>query len=113
MVQSWSRSSPSVFEFQRYEAGNRDSEVELPEDRLQIGQAASFNVAVTEVVKDLIGRTAIAVRDTEEAIHFLNFEIGYAPSANLPFRTQVFERRHNAGEVGNSSWPVQQIQVKM
>src|SRR5260370_21769050 len=34
------RSSASVCEFQGYEAGNRDSEVELPDDRLQIGQAA-------------------------------------------------------------------------
>ena len=32
--------SASVREFQRYEAGNRDGEEELPKDRLQIGQTA-------------------------------------------------------------------------
>jgi hypothetical protein len=31
--------SASVLEFQRYEASNRDSEIELPDDRLQIAQA--------------------------------------------------------------------------
>ena len=37
---SWSRLSAPVFEFQRYEARNGNSEIELPEDRFQIGQAA-------------------------------------------------------------------------
>src|SRR5882724_5414186 len=37
---SWSRSSASVCEFQRYEAGDCDSEIELPDYGLQIGQAA-------------------------------------------------------------------------
>jgi hypothetical protein len=37
---TWSRSSASVRKFQRYEPGNRDREVELPDNRLQICQAA-------------------------------------------------------------------------
>ena len=34
-------SPASVCKFQSYEAGNRDGEIELPDDCLQIGQAAS------------------------------------------------------------------------
>ena len=34
----------SIREFQGYEAGNRDGEKELPDDRLQIGQAAGKGI---------------------------------------------------------------------
>jgi len=34
----------SVCKFQGYEAGDRHGEVELPDDRLQIGQAASKRI---------------------------------------------------------------------
>src|SRR5262249_58190125 len=37
----WSGSAAPVFQFQCHEAGNRDDEKDLPEDRLQIGQTAS------------------------------------------------------------------------
>src|SRR5438046_10752423 len=76
-------------------------------------QQVTFNVAVTDVVKDLVSRTEIAVWNTEKVFHIVDLKVGHAPGANLPRRTQAFEGRHNAGEVGNSSWPVQQIEVEM
>src|SRR6516165_11093640 len=43
-ARSWSGSSASVGEFHRHEAGNRDGDEELPEDRLKIGQAAGKRI---------------------------------------------------------------------
>src|SRR5947208_12406161 len=68
---------------------------------------------MTEVVEDLIGGTPIAVRNTEETFHFTDREVGHAPGANLPRRAQTFERRHSVGEIGVSTWPVQQVEIEM
>src|SRR5205085_6866399 len=38
-VYNW-RSAAPVLQFHRHEAGNRDGEIELPDNRLQIGQTA-------------------------------------------------------------------------
>src|SRR5215471_8940134 len=46
-------------------------------------QQAAFNAAVAEVVKDLIGRTAIALWNTEQIFHLGNCEVGHAPGTNL------------------------------
>ena len=39
-----------------------------------------------DVVRDLIGRAAIAVWNTEEVFHVADLEVGHAPGANLPRR---------------------------
>ena len=49
-------------------------------------QQVMLNAAVAEVVKDLIGRAAIAVWNTEEVFHVADREVGHAPGANLPRR---------------------------
>ena len=45
-----------------------------------------LNVAAAEVVKDLIGRAAIAVWNFEEFFHVVDAEVRHAPGANLPRR---------------------------
>src|ERR1035441_7591958 len=47
-------------------------------------QQIILNSAAVDVVKDLIGRAAVGVWNTEEVFHVSNFEVGYAPGANLP-----------------------------
>src|SRR5262249_246021 len=73
-------------------------------------QAVALDASAADVVKDLIGRTPIAMWDTEQGFHILQLEIGHAPRANLSLRTQIFEYRNDPGEVGNSIRPVQQIE---
>src|SRR6516165_1284145 len=72
-----------------------------------------LDIAIAEVVEDLIGRAAIAVCNTEEVFHVTDLEVGHAPGVNLPRCAQSFECRHNAGEIGISTWPVQQIEIEM
>src|SRR5712691_7516652 len=72
-----------------------------------------LDAAITEVVEDLIGRTPIAMCNTEEIFHVTDLEVGHAPGANLPRRAQIFERRHNDGEIGVSTWPVQQVEIEI
>ena len=67
---------------------------------------------VTEVVRDLISRAAIALWNTEQVFQVADLEVGHAPSANFPCQAQVLKSRHDAGEVGHPSWPVQQIEIK-
>src|SRR5215475_13059630 len=43
-----------------------------------------FNAAVVEVVKDLIGRAAIALWDTEQIFHLAHGEVRHAPGTYLP-----------------------------
>src|SRR5262245_6047858 len=49
-------------------------------------QQATFNAAVVEAVRDLIGRAAIALWNLEQFFHVADFEVGYAPGADLPCR---------------------------
>src|SRR6266851_3505221 len=76
-------------------------------------QQVMLDAAITEVVEDLIGRTPIAMRNTEKIFHVTELEVGHAPGADLPRRAQTLERRHNAGEIGVSTWPVQQVEIEM
>src|SRR3974390_323397 len=71
-----------------------------------------FNAAVAEVVADLISRTAITLWKMEQAFHVANLEIGHAPGANFPSRTQIFKRRHYTSEVG-AIWKMQEIEIEM
>src|ERR1700690_2332944 len=48
------------------------------------GQEIALDTAIAEVVADLIGGAAIAVRNTEEVFHVADAEVRYAPGANLP-----------------------------
>src|SRR5437764_6182120 len=76
-------------------------------------QQVMLDIAVREVVKDLISRAAIAAWNTEQVFHVTDLKVGHAPSANLARRAQAFERCYNAGEVGVSTGPVQQIEIEM
>src|SRR6516225_7520285 len=49
-------------------------------------QQVMLDTAIAEVVRDLIGRAAIAVCNTEEVFHVTDLEVGYAPGADLPRR---------------------------
>ena len=46
-------------------------------------QQITFNAAVADIVKDLIGRAAIAMGNMEKLFHVADFEVGDAPGANL------------------------------
>src|SRR6516162_10767187 len=72
-----------------------------------------LDVAIAEIIKDLIGRAAIAVWNTQEVLHVADLEVGHAPGVNLPGRAQAFERPHNAGELSVPTWPVQQVEIEM
>src|SRR5207248_4954350 len=69
--------------------------------------------AVAEAVRELISRAAIAFWNPEQIFHVADLKIGHAPSADLPCRAQIFKRGHNAGEIGDLIWPVQQIEIEM
>src|SRR4029453_9641298 len=73
----------------------------------------TLNAPVANAVRELISRTAIALWNTEETFHVADLEIGDAPSANFSRVKQFFKRGHNAGEVSDPSWPVQQIEIEM
>jgi hypothetical protein len=76
-------------------------------------QQVMFNAAVADVVRDLISRAAIALSNTEQVFQVSDLEVGHAPGANLPCRAQIFKSLHDAGEVGDPIWPVQQIEIEM
>src|SRR6202049_159654 len=68
---------------------------------------------LSRLYKDLIGRAVIAVWNTEEVFHVADLEVGYAPGVDPPRRAQVLERRHDAGEVGVRTWPMEQVEIEM
>jgi hypothetical protein len=49
-------------------------------------QKVTLNTSVVEAVRNLIGRTAIAVGDTEEIFHLVNVKVGHAPGFDFPRR---------------------------
>src|SRR3974390_1574282 len=84
-------------------------------------QQVMFNAAVAEVVADLISRAAVTLWNLEQAFHVADPKIGHAPGANLPRRTQIFNRRHNTSEQairntvqpGDPNWKIQEIEIEM
>ena len=46
-------------------------------------QKVMLNAAVVETVRDLIGRAAITVWDTEESFYLASVEVGYAPGSDF------------------------------
>src|SRR6516225_3940393 len=76
-------------------------------------QQVTFNAAVAEVVKDLIGRAAIPKWNMEQILHLGDCEVGHAPGTNLVSCTETFEPRYDLGKFGVRSWPVQQIKIEM
>ena len=76
-------------------------------------QKVMLNASVVETVRDLIGRAAITVWDTEEIFHLASVEVGYAPSSDFPCRAQLFESCDDVGELGIWNWPVQQIEIEI
>ena len=46
----------------------------------------TLNTSAVEAVRNLIGRTAIAVGNTEEIFHLVNVKVGDAPSFDFPRR---------------------------
>src|SRR5262249_39374294 len=46
-------------------------------------QHVALYAAVAETVRELVGRAAIAFRNTEQAFHIPDLEIGHAPCADL------------------------------
>src|SRR6516225_4588834 len=77
------------------------------------GQQALFNAPIAEIVRDLISRAAIAVRNTKQVFHVADFEVGDAPGPNLSCRAQIFKSRDDAGEIADSIAPVQEIEVEV
>jgi hypothetical protein len=49
-------------------------------------QQIILNAAAADIVKNLIGRAAVAMWNMEEVFHVADFEVGHAPGANLPRR---------------------------
>jgi hypothetical protein len=49
-------------------------------------QQVLLNASIADVVKDLIGRAAIAVWSAKESLHITDVEVGHAPSTNLARR---------------------------
>src|SRR5262249_19737987 len=49
-------------------------------------QQVTLNVALADIVEDLISRTAIAMRNAKELLHILDTEVGHSPGANLTLR---------------------------
>ena len=49
-------------------------------------QKVTLNGSVDETVRDLIGRAAIAIGDTEESFHLASAEVGDAPRSDFPGR---------------------------
>src|SRR6516225_12017268 len=76
-------------------------------------QQVIFNAAVADVVRDLIGRAAIAVWNMEELFHVPDTEVGHAPGSNLPRRAETFERRDNDGEGGAPISPVREVKFEV
>ena len=76
-------------------------------------QKVTFNAALAEVVKHLIGRAAIAMWNANRFFHVVDIKVGYAPGANFTRSAQVFERHHGAREVGDPISPMQQIEIEM
>src|SRR5689334_16870434 len=46
-------------------------------------QQVVLNPAAADIIKNLISRAAIAMRNTKEVFHIFDTEVGYAPGANL------------------------------
>src|SRR5690349_4221825 len=76
-------------------------------------QQVIFNAALADVVRDLIGRTAIAVWNMEEFFHIADTEVRNSPGLNLPRRAETFERRDNDGEVGAPISPAREVKIKV
>ena len=49
-------------------------------------QKVTLDPSVVEAVRNLIGRTAIAVGDSEEIFHLVNVKVGHTPSFDFPRR---------------------------
>jgi hypothetical protein len=71
------------------------------------------NGAISETVRDLIGGTTITLWNTEQPLHLTDIEVGHAPGAYLPCRSQVFKSCYKAGEISNPIWAMQQIEVQI
>src|SRR5262249_30351481 len=76
-------------------------------------QQVTLNAAVTDAVRDLIGRAAIALWSMEQVLHVAGRKVGHAPRSNLSRRAQIFKRFHNAREVSDPITPVQQIEIEV
>src|SRR5690348_10657620 len=55
------------------------------------GQQVALDVAAGRIVEDLIGRAAVAVRNTEEVFHGTDVKVRDAPGTDLPCAAQSFE----------------------
>ena len=75
-------------------------------------QKVTLNGSVDETVRDLIGRAAIAVGDTEESFHLVNIKVGHAPGFDFPRRAQLLEAPHDIRELRIWHWPMQQIEIE-
>src|SRR5262245_62793162 len=76
-------------------------------------QHAALNAAVADTVRELIGRAAIALRNTEEVLHVTDREIGNSPGANLACRAQFLKHGHGVRDVGDAIRPMQEIKIEM
>ena len=72
-------------------------------------QQVTLNAAVTDAVRDLIGRAVISLWSMEQVRHVAGCKIGHAPRTNLSSPAQIFKRFHDAREVSDPISPVQQI----
>ena len=52
-----------------------------------------------DVVRDLIGRAAIAAWNTEQLFQITDAKVGHAPGFNFARRPEGLEGRHNVGKM--------------
>ena len=71
------------------------------------GQQATLNATIPDVVRDLIGRAAIAARNTEQLFQITDAKVGHAPGFNFARRPEGLEGRHNVGKMGGRFSPMQ------
>src|SRR5580765_5173704 len=95
----------------------RAAERRIGHDRYAAPRAPRHEIALDaaggDVVENLIGRAAIAARNTEEFFHITDVEIRHAPGAYLFGGAKIFESRNDAGEIDEPAPPVQQVKIEM
>src|SRR3569833_3024223 len=76
-------------------------------------QNVTLDVSAVETVRDLVGRTAIAIWNFEQVFHLVPVEVGNAPGANLPGRAELFEGCYLAGKFLGGHGRMQQVQIEI
>src|SRR5208282_777131 len=70
-------------------------------------------MAVIETVGHLVGRAALAVRNTEQIFHLPGVKVGHTPGTNLSRFAKLFEGCDHAGEFRAWNRPMEQVKIQM